>query len=84
MVSKTMMTVLLGINPNDPDIQKYIQAADDIVNSILSLPVNMPGFKFRKVIHQQRQQSVKYVRFHKSRRVAKMQSIISKRVYFKV
>ncbi|CAK8688964.1 unnamed protein product [Clavelina lepadiformis] len=48
MVSKVMMTVLLGIDPNDPDIQLYIRAADDIINSILSLPLDLPGFTFRK------------------------------------
>ncbi|XP_002123562.2 cytochrome P450 26A1 isoform X1 [Ciona intestinalis] len=47
-VSKTMMTVLLGIKSNDPDIQLYIQAADDIINSILSLPLDLPGFGFHR------------------------------------
>ena len=49
MVSRTMMTMLLGISPDDPEIGAYIQSADDIVNSIFSLPVNLPGFAFRKV-----------------------------------
>ena len=43
------MTVLLGINPEDPAIQDYIQAADDIINSIFSLPINLPGFAYPKV-----------------------------------
>uniref|UniRef100_H2YE35 Cytochrome P450 26A1 n=1 Tax=Ciona savignyi TaxID=51511 RepID=H2YE35_CIOSA len=47
-VSKTMMTVLLGIKSDDPNIQLYIQAADDIINSILSLPLDIPGFGFRR------------------------------------
>uniref|UniRef100_H2YE36 Uncharacterized protein n=1 Tax=Ciona savignyi TaxID=51511 RepID=H2YE36_CIOSA len=50
-VSKTMMTVLLGIKSDDPNIQLYIQAADDIINSILSLPLDIPGFGFRRVSH---------------------------------
>ena len=49
MVSRTMMTVLLGIPPDDPAIRDFIQAADDVVNSIFSLPINFPGFAFRKV-----------------------------------
>ena len=49
MVSRTMMTVLLGIDHKDPDIKNYIQAADDVINSIFTLPINLPGFAFRKV-----------------------------------
>ena len=58
MVSKVMMTVLLGIDPNDPDIQLYIRAADDIINSILSLPLDLPGFTFRKVSTEKENQKV--------------------------
>nr|CAB3235442.1 cytochrome P450 26A1-like [Phallusia mammillata] len=53
MVSKTMMTVLLGISPDDPDIQRYIQAEEDIVNSILCLPIALPGFSFYKGLKAQ-------------------------------
>ena len=49
MVSKIMMSILLGIDQKDPDIQVYIQAADDIINSILTLPIDLPGCKFHKV-----------------------------------
>ena len=49
VVSKTMMSVLLGINPHDPAIKDFIQAADDIVDSIFSLPFNIPGFAFHRV-----------------------------------
>ena len=38
-----------GIHPDDPDLQVYIGAADDIINSILTLPLDLPGFKFHKV-----------------------------------
>jgi len=48
MVSRIMMSILLGIHPGDPDLQVYIGAADDIINSILTLPVDLPGFQFHK------------------------------------
>lgn len=48
LIARTMLTVLLGIDENDPDIQKYIEAADDIINSILCIPLDVPHSVWRK------------------------------------
>ncbi|XP_039260316.2 cytochrome P450 26B1-like [Styela clava] len=48
LITKTMMTVLLGIREDDPDIQKYITAADDIINGILCIPLDTPYSSWRK------------------------------------
>lgn len=48
LIARTMMTVLLGIEEDDPDLQKYISSADDIINSILCIPLDVPYSVWRR------------------------------------